>query len=762
MLGKNKIRRIRMKKILAFALAVLMLTACGCGVAPTAPEEAPISGEDLIPLASAKYEEIRVSPGDYAYVRSGTYSDKNWRTINQELALDTNNEEVLQFKNNGTNPGNNTRELLFSFDLTKMELFAFKHVYLSLSFTKVTSGQKYSVYAVTPGSWDGDTVTYNTRPSYGEVLASDVEAKEMISADLTSAVDKMLAAGKTELSIAIVATQTTGDSAINPKTTYLVATDGDGVNSFVYDLVEDADKNEAIWDYAQEMFDTWFERYDEVRKDPIIDAELIKSDADEFNKTVYTAGTGFANGKVWSDANVNKPQPTRTYEALDDLGQYSDYDKNYPFDIYGGWMNPELKQEETGFFYSKKVSGRWYIIDPLGYPYYNITISGPSINYLGSPNQKNAALDKYGSSEKFNLATVRWLKDELGFNAGRTYYANMESPLVVQSSLGMMSGYGSKIGTNKGGGGSTTFYENNTMNVFDPGFVEYANTKAQNDIGNVDNPWMLGYTTDNELPMDTNMLTRYLTVDHSKEINHYSYAAAWTWLINMTGKDNPSAADVDDELQELFRGFVYDRYFSVVDEAFDKYHPNHMNLGCRFLTKVKDAPWVLTFASLYIDLMTINWYGQWTPNEEDIYKIAQRADVPLKVTEFYTKAVENDGSFDDPNDPLKNTRGAGWVVRTQQDRGDFYENFTLRLIESKNFVGWEWHQYLDDDDSPEVIYEADGVTWRDQSNIDANKGIVNNWHEPYEELCASMAQINLNSYRLAQHFDAKYAAKNAQ
>ena len=160
--------------------------------------------------------------------------------------------------------------------------------------------------------------------------------------------------------------------------------------------------------------------------------------------------------------------------------------------------------------------------------------------------------------------------------------------------------------------------------------------------------------------------------------------------------------------------------------------------------------------------MTINWYGQWTPDANSLYQIAQNVNLPIMITEFYTKAMENDGSFDDPSDPLKNTRGAGWIVRTQQDRGDFYQNFTLRLIECKNVVGWHWHQYLDDDDSPEVIYkggapDATGKNWKDQSNIDANKGVVNNWHEPYEELCASMAEINLNAYRLAQHFDGKYA-----
>ena len=260
--------------------------------------------------------------------------------------------------------------------------------------------------------------------------------------------------------------------------------------------------------------------------------------------------------------------------------------------------------------------------------------------------------------------------------------------------------------------------------------------------------------------MDANMITNYLTLNPEEAVYHYSYAAAWTFLIKITGNPNPTLGMLTNEIKQLFRGFVYDRYFYVVGTAFRKYDPNHMYLGCRFLTGVKDAPWILRFASLHLDAMTINWYGQWTPNANDIYKISLYADLPLEITEFYTKALENDGSFDDPSDPLKNTRGAGWIVRTQQDRGDFYENFTLRLLETGAFVAWQWHQYLDDDDSPEVIY-LNGVngTWRDQSNIDANKGIVNNWHEPYEELCESMAQINFNCYRLALHFDAKYASK---
>jgi hypothetical protein len=286
------------------------------------------------------------------------------------------------------------------------------------------------------------------------------------------------------------------------------------------------------------------------------------------------------------------------------------------------------------------------------------------------------------------------------------------------------------------------------MNVFDPDFVTFCENKAVETEAKKNDPWILGYTTDNELPMDVNMLSNYLTLDTTKPVNHYSYAAAWTWLKKMTGKENPQQEDITPELIELFRGFVWDRYYNVVCTAVRRHDPNHMLLGTRFLTRVKNAEWVLRFAALYLDCITINWYGQWQPDADDLLTLCERADLPIQVTEFYTKAMDAG---------MANTRGAGWVVPTQQDRADFYQNFTLRVLECKNFVGWHWHQYLDDDVSPAVIYKPGTTVWRDQSNIDANKGIVDCGHRPYVELVTAMAEINKNVYRLIEHFDAKYA-----
>ena len=739
------------KKILAFTLAMLMLVSCGCATVPASEDEENVyiadieDNADLINLASADSNELRETPSDKAYVRGGDYASNNYK-----------NETTLVVKKGDDSKPNDTREILLEFDLTKISKFNFKKVFLTFTWTATNQKEhNISIYRVDPDSWDGAKVTYNTKPTLGELICEATVNSLSTKVDMTAAVNEAIENGEKKLSLCIVGTKKyQGDAdKLNSKLTTLVATAGDSVSSYVYQLVEDEAENQAIWAWAKELVKDWFTRYLELSKVESYPAELIVSDADEFTKTVYSTGSG-SNNNI---SDIKKAFKTRTYDALDDLGDYTDYDAEYDFDVYGGWMDPSMRQEATGFFYSKKIGERWWFIDPLGYPCYMRTISGPHISYSGSVNQKAVALEKYGTEEKWEIATVRWLKDELYFNASRVL-SSVELPTVTEmSGVGMASGYGNLLGTNTSTGGSTTF-KYGTLNVFDPGFVDFCDQRAAEVFTDPNNPWITGYTTDNELPMATDLLLRYLQVDLSDETNYYSYATAWTWFLIMTGKDNPTIEDANSELLDLFRGFVYDRYFKVVDEAMDQYDPNHMNLGCRFLTAVKNAPWVLRFASLYVDCITINWYNSWQPEADDIYQICQNMDLPMMVTEFYTKAAENDGSFDDPNDPLKNTCGWGWLVRTQQDRADFYQNFTLRMLECKNFVGWQWHQYIDNDDGN---FEADG-TPKDTTNVDANKGIVNNWHEPYEELCEAMAEINKNVYRLALHFDAKYAAKNAK
>jgi len=88
-------------------------------------------------------------------------------------------------------------------------------------------------------------------------------------------------------------------------------------------------------------------------------------------------------------------------------------------------------------------------------------------------------------------------------------------------------------------------------------------------------------------------------------------------------------------------------------------------------------------------------------------------------------------------------------VKTQRDRGLFYQNFVLSLLESKQCVGWHWFKYIDND-------PAD--TKADPSNQDSNKGIVSNRYEPYRPLLDLMKDLNVRAYTLVDYFDGRAVA----
>ena len=140
-------------------------------------------------------------------------------------------------------------------------------------------------------------------------------------------------------------------------------------------------------------------------------------------------------------------------------------------------------------------------------------------------------------------------------------------------------------------------------------------------------------------------------------------------------------------------------------------------------------------AGKYVDILACNYYGRWTPDPKEINNWTLWSGRPFIITEWYVKG-EDSG--------LPNQSGAGWIVKTQEDRGLFYQNFTLALLESGNCVGWHWFKYQDNDPAMEGA---------ELSNIDANKGIVDNNYEEYTECLDLMGELNHQVYDLADYFD---------
>jgi hypothetical protein len=139
-----------------------------------------------------------------------------------------------------------------------------------------------------------------------------------------------------------------------------------------------------------------------------------------------------------------------------------------------------------------------------------------------------------------------------------------------------------------------------------------------------------------------------------------------------------------------------------------------------------------------VDVVSVNHYSQWTPDISRMQMWERESGRPVIISEWYVKG-EDSG--------MANNTGAGWVVHTQRDRGLFYQNFTLALLESKVCVGWHRFKYADNDPDD---------TSADPSNIDSNKGVVNNRYDPYFELLNAAKRINERAYRLADYFDGEF------
>ena len=724
-----------MKKLTLILLVAVMLLQAACAAVPTSVIS---SGEAMLTAAENKRSKY-FETTECAYVRHGSSGGNNWAELNWHEILEIRqlNAQNIILKDGYSN-NHVMRHGLFKFDLSGLKAEEIGFAELEVRFSSIESdGVRFDFY-LADSNWDESTVTWNTAPKkINETpVIKDAVFSSLKKVDVTDFLKDMISQGKTKFTLIMVQVDTTKSetkirSDINlPK--FIVYSDGTQLQgSYVKQIVSDEKQNEAIWDRAKKMYDEWYARYTILKNRPDFEASQIVDDSSEYTKTVLSPGS--------SPSAEMKERSTRTLEALADFTTHE-----VKLDKYGGIMNAQMRQEATGFFYTAKIDGRWWVIDPCGYPCYIISISGITTSYQGSPNQK-AAFEKSfgGNSDRWALSTVRHLKDDLGFNAqigSDDSVTKIEEGLVRLARFSVMSSYATKKGINAGVGGRTRLSENNTLPVFDPDFEAYADKRVSECV-HPDDKNIIGYISDNELAIEDHMLMDYLTVDPTKEVNYYSYACAWYWLVQMTGKENPTDADITDELADLFRGFIWDRYYYVVGGAIDKYDPNHMYLGTKYLNEVKESEWILKVSGEYLDVITINWYGAWEPQAEYIYDFARYANAPFLVSEFYAKSS-------DTEDKLASTSGGGFFVRTQEDRGLFYQNYTLRLLESKNCVGWDWFQYADND-------PAGNPT--DVSSTDANKGIVSNFHKEYTALTDRMKEINQNAYMIIDYFDSKGA-----
>jgi len=403
---------------------------------------------------------------------------------------------------------------------------------------------------------------------------------------------------------------------------------------------------------------------------------------------------------------------------------------NHPADIdrtcaYGGLLTEQAAS--SGFFRAMKKEGRWMLVDPHGHPFIAAAVN--SFRQGKSPDNRKAFTERFANDTAWAGASVRAFRTD-GFNmlgcwgdtaAIRAWNAYGPQPFPYCTQLNLLSGYAAEAKRK-----DPTRRDHPIISfILDAGFASFCDRQAERIAYLKDDRNLFGHFSDNEIAFMHTVFADILRISDTVDATR---RAAWEWM-RAAGVD---AASISRDQEEAFIGRLAETYYRTVSEAIRKHDPDHLYLGSRLHSSAKDNAHLFRAAHPYVDVISINYYGQWAPQARQMADWAAWSDRPFFITEFYTKA-EDSG--------LPNITGAGWLVRTQADRGIHYQNFCLALLRSDHNVGWHWFRYQDNDPAdPEA----------DPSNNDSNKGLVDKSYRPHAALTQAMGRLNLRKYRLAR------------
>lgn len=424
----------------------------------------------------------------------------------------------------------------------------------------------------------------------------------------------------------------------------------------------------------------------------------------------------------------------------------------------------------------KTIDGRWFFVDPEGRPFLSkgvdhVTIAPDFIRETSRSPYKESALAKFGSVEKWREATARRLF-ELGFNTLGAWSDPELAKIEVDGQRlyhAVNLDFSEAYVAEKGAGAKGAWEAGIFPDTFDPVFQTVCDRVAREICPTFrDDRQLLGWFTDNELRWGpdwrsrTELLTDFLNLPadrpgrrgalnllQKRYADFASFNRVWatpakSWeefeaLPQITppferrelyfqnqqverernDADPRRAAYVGD--CEAFAGELAERYFQAATSAVRRVDPHHLIFGSRFAYVPADP--VIRAAERHVDVIAFNCY------DEDPLPVIRRYEAfnkPVMLGEF---------SFRGRDSGLPNTKGAGPVVDTQEDRATRFEAFVRSGLQSPILVGYHWFQWSDQPEEGRFDGE------------NSNYGIVNIEDVVYAPLADAMRRVNRDAAR---------------
>ena len=434
-------------------------------------------------------------------------------------------------------------------------------------------------------------------------------------------------------------------------------------------------------------------------------------------------------------------------EAPPDLG----------LDEFGGTKNHQTRA--TGFFRVEQIEERYWLITPAGHPFFSnglvhITMDGTPTKD-GVFHYRDLCQEKYKSGEAWATAQTTRL-GEWGFNTIGAWSAHdlfrTRVPYTVIADLN-----GNAIGAD---GPTDVFTEDFAANV--------RNVLGAATAGRADDPYLIGYYTDNELHWGPDIIKgkhlfdeymakslaaspgkqrllqflkdRYVTIQALKR-DFDTKVTSWDELGASTGLDSRLTAGAY-AVRSAWSGEVARAYFSISNAVLRELDPNHLNLGVRFVSQLVPRA-VITVAGQYVDVMSINFYDlsgnmarNMTHMDSDYLSVDdylrahyEAGGRPLLISEWGYRAADSG---------LPNSYPPDWfypTLATQNQRADAYEAKMREVLARPWFVGAHWFEYIDE--PPEGRFDGE----------DNNFGFLSEKDEPYAPLVERSALVAKDIYK---------------
>ncbi len=429
---------------------------------------------------------------------------------------------------------------------------------------------------------------------------------------------------------------------------------------------------------------------------------------------------------------------------------------------FGGWTAGKRFTASGYFRVEQDSAGRWWYIDPEGYPFWsfgctgvrygdNTIVEGREYLFEKLPPPANAAkgvyerqqwgdrsfltlrmyfnniLKKYGSLDAWRDQILKrypawgyntvanWSSKELLEQKTIPHVRNLNTKGPAQFRL------------------SSSFYD-----VFDPGWQEWFDRECRNAAApHKDNPWVLGWFVDNEknwrnmrllnAPSGAHVRTIWLDIVKQTFESPAGFAAAtgivcssWDQVAEVREADLP-AEGAGQTLREQLEDRYAVTYFESVRRLLKKAAPNHLYLGCRFV-RIPPREGIVRIAGRYIDVLSVNCYSL-LPEREAFERWYDLAGRPIQIGEHQLS------SYGDRQLPQL------WTTFTPEERRRYYPLFDQTFAAMPFSIGSHWFQYADQ-----------MITGRPSNGENQIIGVVDVTDQPHPEMVEAIREIGEHIY----------------